>query len=621
MPTVGDKVSNLDVLISPSSGAVAYLVDSGDFKGTKESIQNWIGMGKSGVKLIKGDGTVKFYPPTANTDASRWATSLVPALEDATSDSRIYLFCGNYEVPTGEPMVDSIGVGVTGVKVFFEKGSALLYTDPEDAGDDCDLFVGTRNIVNFGAVSTNEGDTPVDCAGAIQAAWNSLPLYPDLSGPYLLDSGRYLRSGNVSAPDGTYWIGSQIVYSPTTRFIGSSMRGSIFKIIDSSATGAGAEVIFFKWDNCPTIDPNNLFGTYFENFILSCPTPSLNTRASGWSIAGGQGTGGRNVIVTNFYRRNVISWGGIYTGCWFPEVIIGPSIDGVMGAAFDVVSVEHSNATGNVDLDGSYDAVGDFWPATGRTIPAARFRNGHYAALTIQGEQGFETPGDLGSTSDDQTLVELINVLSFKVGSMMYGVANGSTRDDTILRVAGSSQNVRVDEIVGTTNGESAYEVGTLVYDDSTFSPAGSGIPYILDGPSNIRGTYSQKAGGFVPGMDLDNVFTGDNYFGNPANFTDGLTVRSSLGNVSIIGGAYNTTRTESYFDYNVPKTQDWNASAMRLTSGGVLNVIGSYQVDGVKVVGNQGVAIPDTSGASLATLEAEVNKLKEMARTHGLIA
>jgi hypothetical protein len=44
----------------------------------------------------------------------------------------------------------------------------------------------------------------------------------------------------------------------------------------------------------------------------------------------------------------------------------------------------------------------------------------------------------------------------------------------------------------------------------------------------------------------------------------------------------------------------------------------GAYAVNGLPVVGTRKAAIPDTSGATLAQLEAEVNKLKAMLRSTG---
>jgi hypothetical protein len=47
----------------------------------------------------------------------------------------------------------------------------------------------------------------------------------------------------------------------------------------------------------------------------------------------------------------------------------------------------------------------------------------------------------------------------------------------------------------------------------------------------------------------------------------------------------------------------------------------GGIFLNGSRILSNQQAAIPNTSGATLATLEAEVNKLKAMNRAHGLIA
>lgn len=66
----------------------------------------------------------------------------------------------------------------------------------------------------------------------------------------------------------------------------------------------------------------------------------------------------------------------------------------------------------------------------------------------------------------------------------------------------------------------------------------------------------------------------------------------------------------------------DWNPfSGVIDVAGAPLNLIEALHVDGVKVVGNQQAANPDTSGATLGQLETEVNELKAAMRAHGLIA
>lgn len=56
------------------------------------------------------------------------------------------------------------------------------------------------------------------------------------------------------------------------------------------------------------------------------------------------------------------------------------------------------------------------------------------------------------------------------------------------------------------------------------------------------------------------------------------------------------------------------------LTDAGVLNVVGSYQVDGVQVVGNQGAAIADADG-TLADATRAINAILAQMRTDGKIA
>ena len=57
------------------------------------------------------------------------------------------------------------------------------------------------------------------------------------------------------------------------------------------------------------------------------------------------------------------------------------------------------------------------------------------------------------------------------------------------------------------------------------------------------------------------------------------------------------------------------NAGGINLVTGNV------FKINAFQVVGSRQAAIPDTSGATLANLEIEVNKIKAMLRVHGLIA
>lgn len=63
--------------------------------------------------------------------------------------------------------------------------------------------------------------------------------------------------------------------------------------------------------------------------------------------------------------------------------------------------------------------------------------------------------------------------------------------------------------------------------------------------------------------------------------------------------------------------------SSVTLSDAGVLNVDGEYQVDGVKVLGNQGAAVADASGGATIDTEARaaVNALLARVRAHGMIA
>ncbi len=598
----GDKIRDLPLNESPSDSAFTYIVDGlgGDGKVNKSALREWLNLSKSQVTLVK-DGAIINYTPSDDTNTAREVV-LRAALGESNSTSFVHLGPGNYRVSEGSPLIDSVLEASYGVKIHFSEGAAILYDDPEDASMDYLLYDGPRNVKNFGAIPIPDGGTYVDLSSYFQAAFNSLgTIYPGESA-IELESGRILRTGKIIVPSGVYPLGGQVFYSPTVEIEGDGTNSTLITLMNNTFD-SGSEKIVFVCDPPVSADVNNLFYTEIKGITFS-GNYSTNSKASGVSILGGQGTRMVDVCVINFALRNCISTGCSFTGCWFPNAQRGPGLDATGGGFADILSVEHCNPSGQTD------------PATGRVYPSCRFKSGFFCVGMLLGEEEGSNP---------QTLVEVIDVVGATFGQIGMGVASGSTRSHTLLRVAGTSQNVSCQEIAGTYNGYFSIDPGTLVYDDSTNSPAGSGVPYTI---TTAKGTYSQKYGKAVAGLDLNNEFAGNNTFtgdtttGNSSNFTDGLTVRSSIGNISLVGGAYSTTRTTSYFNFGSPVPHDWNNGKMTLSTLGVLNVTGEYQVDGIKVVGNQAGEIDTPSGGAVVDTQAReaINEIIIALRSHGLI-
>lgn len=560
------------------------------------------------VVLRRQDQDAVYFKPLLNTNVARYI-ALRAALVSATSTplipSIVELEVGDFAVPVNTPLTTHATAG--NVTIIFKTGASLIYADPEDACDDYTLFTGPRNVRNFGAeLRLSGGAIPTigssgDSQKAFQTAFNSLgTLYPEPS-PILLQSGRILRTGQVYVPNGQYFFGGKVFYSPTVEIVGESTNGTQCFLLDGvfNSLSVVTEHFVFTCDPPVSANINDLFYTQVRNMSIACLNPSLNIRASGLSILGGQGTQVANAIVIDFSYRNIYGIGCSLIDVWAPDCVRGPSVHLLGGGFIRGGSFEHTNAAGvnNPDIPGT-------------VYPAVLLESGVFEVDGIIGEE-------VGGNS--QTVVHCHNVISADFGVIGMGVAPSTTRTHTLLRITGTSQNVSVRELFGFYNGYFPIDIGTLVNDTSDFSPNGAGVPYTL---TDIRGTYSQKYGGFVPGLDRNNIFTGNNLFGNPANFTDGITVRSSIGDIVLAGGGYSTGRSTSYFNFNVPVPHDWNNGAMTLTTSGILNVTGEYRVDGIKVIGNQGAAIADATDAASAI--TQLNALLASLRSgtgHGLIA
>ncbi len=100
------------------------------------------------------------YTAVADTNASREA-KLREILAALTVDNAVIeLFNQTASVTAASPLSASLPVGITGTKIVFGEGSALIYATPADAGDDRALFDSSPNrlVSNFGAVLDDSTD-------------------------------------------------------------------------------------------------------------------------------------------------------------------------------------------------------------------------------------------------------------------------------------------------------------------------------------------------------------------------------------------------------------------------------------------------------------------------------
>ena len=88
-------------------------------------------------------------------------------------------------------------------------------------------------------------------------------------------------------------------------------------------------------------------------------------------------------------------------------------------------------------------------------------------------------------------------------------------------------------------------------------------------------------------------------------------------------------TTNEFYWDwyfYYVDKLMYWDyigVNKMSLTTAGILNIVGAYQVDGVQVVSNRVIdaRCDDALNSGDATTDGVIDSLRDAMITHGLIA
>ena len=518
-------------------------------------------LGLNAAVVVRRPGravTPSYFKATANTGGSRMA-ALAAAIGTVQTGDVVELVSGSFTVASGAPL--SSFAAVTGWTIDCREGASHVYTNPEDAGTDYKLFRGKRNVVSFGAVPLTTGGgvaAMTDNWSAFQAAANSCEQII-ISPPYLFPSGRRLRSGVIEIPVGQYGMSNTWEVSPTCQIEGAGANYTQLWAIGSGWSTSEKFMIDFPLPSNPVVAANNLFYTGMSNLTL-VGNRSVNTKVSGFRYNLGQGTLFTGLQVTEMALRGIVGGGGYFYGCWITNITKGPGMDMTAGLYADLLSVEHINPEAVTDANG--------------IIPAVRLNGGIYEIGKLAGEEVGST--DAPGTTKDQVQLQILDSYSVQIGAVVFGMSNAA-RTHTLVKITGNSVGVNIGHIAGSHTGYTPHAPGTLIIDDSQGSAAGAGIAYTV--ATGTKCSYRQEVGSFFPGLDRVNTFSKNNLFGNPANFTDGVTVRSSLGDVSIVGGAYNTTRSTSFFNFNTPVPHNWNAGAMSLTAAGGLTAAKGFAV------------------------------------------
>lgn len=563
------------------------------------------------VALRRPDMDTVFFTPSGGSGSSQME-ALQEALEAAEQTpgipAAVELLSGTFLIAAGLPMITYAPTAK--VTVTCSGGAAHVYEDPEDAGEDWMFFEGDRLAVNFGVVPDVLTLSYVDYAPNIQAAANAL-LHQN---PYNTASGRKLRTGRLILPAGTIHLGSTVFISPSAHLIGEGSAATLLRMLsgwastpDPDAVDGERFAIHFE-DAQAGVDTNNLFATQVQGVTLTDPDPMSSPYGSGLRVVGGQGTIVKDSQVHLYYLRGIFAQGCSFQMLWVSDIVRGPGLDWYGGGTADNLSVEHINPGSVNDL------------LTGEPYPQMQLSAGTYFIGSAEGEEGSANP---------HIFCRIHNVVNCVIGSSIMGILP-LPRTHTLYRITGTSQNVRLLQMTGSFNGYFPIDIGTLVRDTSTNSPAGSGVEYLM---TETAGSYSQADGGYLPGLAKANTwtgantFTGDTVIGAPGTVKS-LTVLSSLGTVYIAGGAYENLRTTSYFNFTNPRPHDWNNGKMTLTTTGTLNLTLAYQVAGVQVVGAQGAAVANGVAAVSAPTQTEFNNLVTQfnlllsrMRAHGLIA
>lgn len=164
-------------------------------------------------------------------------------------------------------------------------------------------------------------------------------------------------------------------------------------------------------------------------------------------------------------------------------------------------------------------------------------------------------------------------------------------------------------------------EAGTsgVTWYDGSSTPSGgvgaNGDYYVETQDDDAEGTIWKKSGGswaviVSPALKI-----------RGGTLTGALTFQDGLSAAIVFG----TSGWNIYQDFSVTGDYvlDFGGNAMmRMNTSGVMKIYtgGSIQIGGTQVLTSRQTDIVDTSGASLAALETEVNALKAMIRVHGLM-
>lgn len=586
---------------------------------------------RGGVTLSQAGVTDLYFPPDADTDASRWL-ALVEALTAAQATpsvrTTLSLGRGGYLVPAGARMATTNFAQNS--TVVFQPGSIIRYTDPNDTKFDSAFFSGIRNPVHFGAFpDIGFTNTPfADSWPAFQSAKFSLP---PVDGASVDEFGELVRVGTVEIPDGKYTMSQ-----PFTSQAGQTWRGSggrnLLRWADNIATLAGS-VVRWAW----TVARTNVTGLGpLANFTHDVNISGLvfdrgtgNELLGGINFSGAQGSSLSLITIVGFgagvfcqpYTSNVD----------FTRIDINLTT-GRVGAGFEMdlgntnllrsISVVRHNFDGlSADPDDTrYSAAIKLTGCRANTFLNVLAENCPRTLMMDSCEANvFNT---IEASAPDLANTCLLDTTSG--GQNVFHSLRGFDMD-VMVRVSNVTVEAGLNMAWANTNfAQDISTVQTLKADRVLLPSASAMLDFArATGPAGAQ-IFRWKAA------------QGD---GNPALT---LTVSSTDG----------TSPTEVF---NIAKNNGGASSGYQFIVTNVyalesINTLEDYYVDGVKVVGNQGAAVADVAASSAAgvnaagdpptgaefnalvaqfnalvasynALQASHNTVLTRARTHGLIA
>lgn len=191
-----------------------------------------------GYVTVKQGHVTKTFTATEDTDSSRMG-ALRLALEYAeltpATPAIVELSQGRFAIPSGLPL----STYASNATIEFQQGAAVIYANPVNAKLDSGFYYGPRNVLNFGAVPSDDftGDisTSTDCLSALKAAHNSLPV-----------AAGYLGMGYGETPPSAPAKGTGTLY--TTTAAGFPLGATLIPLITGSGTVLAGDVVTFAGD-------------------------------------------------------------------------------------------------------------------------------------------------------------------------------------------------------------------------------------------------------------------------------------------------------------------------------------------------------------------------------------